>query len=74
MYAYAGGYVVNAERSHNPDNLVLHRAMCDTITPSPDKPWTTGSYVKVCSTRRYELDEWARELGGRLRSCSFCDP
>lgn len=45
-------YVINAERSLNPDNLVLHRASCGTVngTPARGATWV-GSYVKVVGTR-----------------------
>ncbi|MFD1152272.1 hypothetical protein [Saccharothrix hoggarensis] len=45
-------YVVNAERSLNPNNLFLHRASCATIngTPSRGVRWI-GSYVKFGGTR-----------------------
>src|SRR6184192_2522819 len=39
LYANLGGYVVNALRGANPGEPVLHRATCDTITPTPDKSW-----------------------------------
>ncbi|MBB5801782.1 hypothetical protein F4560_001550 [Saccharothrix ecbatanensis] len=49
-------FVVNAERSLNPDNLVLHRASCHTIngTPSRGTTWV-GSYIKIVGTR-HELE------------------
>ncbi|GAB3003798.1 hypothetical protein [Saccharothrix stipae] len=45
-------YVINAERSLNPGNLVLHRADCTTITgvPARGDRWV-GSYVKLVGTR-----------------------
>lgn len=74
VYANLGGYVVNALRGANPGEPILHRATCDTITPSPDTPWTTGDYIKVCSTDRFELEAWARSRGRPVRACVFCDP
>ncbi|PSL55980.1 hypothetical protein B0I31_104271 [Saccharothrix carnea] len=45
-------YVINAERSLNPDNLMLHRASCHTINGTPARGTTwVGSYVKVVGTR-----------------------
>ncbi|QQQ73720.1 hypothetical protein IOD16_20885 [Saccharothrix sp. 6-C] len=45
-------YVVNAERSLNPDNLMLHRASCGTINGTPARGTTwVGSYVKLVGTR-----------------------
>ena len=40
------GFVVNALRGANPGEPILHRAACDTITPTPDKAWTR-EYIKV---------------------------
>jgi hypothetical protein len=45
-----GGYVVNALRGIVPGEHVLHRATCETITPTPDKVWT-GDYIKGLFTR-----------------------
>jgi hypothetical protein len=73
IYANMGGYVVNALRGVVPGDPVLHRATCETITPTPDKVWT-GDYIKVCSSGRYELEAWARSVGRPVRACSFCDP
>jgi hypothetical protein len=74
LYANMGsGFVVNALRGTSPGEPILHRAACDTITPTPDKTWT-GEYIKVCSTDRFELESWARGLDRRLTACEFCDP
>jgi hypothetical protein len=74
IYANLAGYVVNALRGPNPGGPILHRATCDWITPSPDKAWTTGDYVKICSTNRFELESWARQYDRRVIACEFCDP
>ena len=73
LYANMGGYVVNAVRSANPGEPILHRAACETITPTPDKAWTKD-YIKVCSTERFELEAWAPSHGRHLTACEFCDP
>ena len=73
IYANPSGFVVNTTRTPSMSYLILHRATCETITPTPDKAWTRD-YTKVCSNHRYELDEWARSLGGRLTECEFCGP
>jgi hypothetical protein len=45
-------YVINAERSLNPNNLVLHRASCRTINGAPARGTTwVGSYVKLVGAR-----------------------
>jgi hypothetical protein len=69
----SSGYVVNAQRGSNPGEPILHRATCETITPTPDRAWT-GEYVKICSRDRSELERWAREQSRRLKPCTFCDP
>jgi hypothetical protein len=73
LYGNLGGYVVNALRGVNPGEPILHRATCDTITPTPDRSWTT-EYIKVCSTDRFQLESWARAHDRRLVGCEFCDP
>jgi len=61
-------FVINAERSLNPDTMVLHRAVCHTINGTPARGTTwIGSYVKICGTRR--------ELEARYataRPCGVC--
>jgi hypothetical protein len=73
LWSHLSGYVVNAQRGSNPGEPILHKATCDTITPTPDREWTKD-YIKVCSTDRYELDAWARSHDRRLTSCVACDP
>jgi predicted nuclease with RNAse H fold len=69
--ANPGLYVINAERSLNPYNLVLHRATCRTISGVPTRggPWT-GAYVKICGSRT-ALDYFAQ---GNARACGTCHP
>ncbi len=73
LWSHLNGYVVNAQRGSNPGEPILHRATCDSITPTPDREWTKD-YVKMCSPDRYELDAWARTQGRRLTPCVACDP
>lgn len=73
LWSNLNGFIVNAQRGSNPAEPILHRATCDTITPTPDKDWTKD-YIKICSTDRYELDSWARAQGRRLTGCSACNP
>jgi hypothetical protein len=73
-YANASGYVINTLRGGKSGEPVLHAAMCETIGPAPDTPWTTGEYVKVCSNDRFELEQWARSRNLPLRACTHCDP
>lgn len=73
LWSNLTGFVVNAQRGSNPGEPILHRATCDTITPTPDRDWTRD-YIKVCSNDRYELDAWARSVGKRFTSCTACAP
>jgi hypothetical protein len=74
IYRNLSGYVVNAARTPDPDDLVLHRATCDTISPATGASWTQD-YVKVCSQSRFELESWAREsVGGTVTPCAHCAP
>lgn len=72
LSANPASYVLNAERSLNPRNLVLHRATCRTIngTPTRGARWT-ADYVKVCGGRQ-TLEGCARDLGGEARPCGPC--
>lgn len=60
------GYVLNCHRRPAADYLVLHRAHCPTITVlgSPATTWTSGDYIKVCSTSRQLLERWAKARTG----------
>jgi hypothetical protein len=65
IYANPTGYVVNAERRPTPGYLVLHTAMCDTITPAPDQAWlgtasSSAPYAGSSSTNG--RDRWAGVL------------
>ena len=70
------GFVVNCERNPTPAYLVLHIAICLTITGTPaNGEYWTRDYIKVCSLSKEELDEWARkEVGGELHPCGICKP
>lgn len=70
------GYVVNIERSLNPNNVILHRANCWTITgdPARGESWT-DAYVKICSTSMEELESWiTNDVGVEVRKCKVCNP
>jgi predicted nuclease with RNAse H fold len=65
-------FVINAERSLNPRNLVLHQASCRTISGAPSRgtQWT-GPYIKICGSRA-ELEKFAHAKGGTARPCGLC--
>ena len=69
------GYVLNCERVPNANYLMLHRADCYTITePGPQATtWTEHDYIKVCSTDRQQLRQWASDqTGSEPTSCRLC--
>lgn len=74
LYAHPSGFVLNTDRRPRAAYLILHRATCETIAPTPDRIWT-GSYIKFCSDRREALEAWAKEkVGTWPRSCAQCEP
>ncbi len=65
------GYLINCERNHKPNYFVLHRPTCPHIDRGPVH-WTKD-YIKVCSTGRSNLEEWAvGAVGGEVTLCSRC--
>ena len=66
------GYFVNTERNPKPNYLVLHKPECPHFTGTKWLHWTKD-YVKVCSTHRSELEEWAiNTVGGEVTLCRSC--
>ena len=66
------GYFINAECNPKPNYLVLHRPSCLHFDRSPDVHWTKN-YIKICSTARSDLVEWAAgEVGGDVTLCTSC--
>jgi hypothetical protein len=74
LATYPSGFVVNAERNPSPRYLVLHRADCQTIVPTPGRAWTRH-YIKLGSAERAPLDAWARrQFSAELKPCGLCVP
>lgn len=72
--ANPGGYVINILRGLNANTARLHQATCWTIDPRRPGPWT-GEYVKICSPKLDELDDWATEqTGAPIARCGTCWP
>ena len=68
------GFVLNCNRNPTPDYLVLHRCTCRFITElDPRMKTFTGEYIKVCSTDRRALKQWARtQTGAETTDCLHC--
>jgi hypothetical protein len=73
--AHPHGFVVNCYRNPTPSYLKLHRANCHTIRSDQRQNYAGHDYLKVCSTRKADLQEWAaHEIGGTLDPCGACNP
>jgi len=65
------GYFLNSERNPKPTYLVLHRPSCKHFDHGPVH-WTRD-YIKICSSDRNELEEWASgAVGGEVTLCRTC--
>lgn len=71
------GYVLNVLRTHSHHGVMLHRATCHTIQNESFRGsgWTTNFYVKVCSSGREPLRQWAlRNVATLPPDCLKCRP
>jgi hypothetical protein len=72
LEGHPDGYFVNTERNLKPNYLVLHRPDFPHFKGSESLHWTKD-YVKICSTDRAELEEWAANtVGGEVTLCRSC--
>lgn len=70
--ANLSGQFINTERKPNPNYLVLHNSGCPHFKGADTVRWTKD-YVKICSTDRAALEEWANEtVGGEITLCRTC--
>ena len=71
---HRGGYVINIAKSFNLSEACLHQATCHTINDQPARGEVfVGDYVKVCGTRRIDLEDWSDiMLGTTVPPCSIC--
>jgi hypothetical protein len=72
LESHSDGYFINTERNPKPTYLVLHRPQCPHFKGDKALHWTK-EYVKVCSTDRAELENWAdNTVGGEATLCRSC--
>lgn len=76
---HADGFVVNVERVPRPGYVILHRAICTTISAMRDDGAYTGrGYRKVVASDLDELRAFARSIGRAdgsfSKSCGHCGP
>ena len=70
--AHPEGLFINTERKPNPKYLVLHLSGCSHFKGAESIRWTKD-YVKIASTDRDALEEWASEsVGGEPTLCGTC--
>ena len=66
------GYVVNVQRTLNPNDVHLHSASCRSISGACSN-YTTHEYIKVCSVARTELERWTeQDVGGDISTGCHC--
>jgi hypothetical protein len=72
--AWPDGYVLNCLQSGNPVGSRLHRARCKSISQlQPDKETFVGEWIKVCSTDRQKVRQWAlAHLRESPANCQHC--
>lgn len=70
------GFVINIPRKYTAPYARVHHAGCRTISGRPARGGTwTGPYVKVCSERVAELQQWAiGKVGQSVAACGICSP
>ncbi|AEV76446.1 hypothetical protein MycrhN_5984 [Mycolicibacterium rhodesiae NBB3] len=72
---HKGGYVLNIERTLNANNVILHQASCPSINGEPARGdvFVGDSYIKVCASRKPELEQWADEnaVGTDIKWCQL---
>ena len=76
------GYVINTERSRNPNYMVLHEASCRHIGRENDNVapggFTERRYIKICAESADDLRAWARRNGrpdgSFSKRCGVCRP
>jgi len=72
--ANQGGFVANVDRNRNvPQYPMAHLATHRLMSSAKIGNFTTGDYIKFCSTSLTELEHYARSKYGRsLTQCSVC--
>lgn len=76
------GFVLNTARSSSPGYMVLHRAVCPSISTYTHNArpggFTERDYIKVCSADIEQLRVWVRQHGrpdgSFSRDCPLCSP
>lgn len=70
------GFVLNIERSLNPNGSFIHRADCKNLIDERKVPaGRTTSWIKICSDNEQDLLAWARvEVNTVPSTCSRCNP
>lgn len=74
LTSWPQGYVLNCNRHPSSEYLILHRASCHFISELQRGMQTfTGDYIKVCSTDRATVRQWAQsQTGAEATYCMHC--
>lgn len=74
VHIHPKGYVVNLDaRFARAEYPMVHLASHKLVSSPLRSNYTTGDYVKVCSTELSELEQWSRRTFGReLIRCRVC--
>ena len=74
VLSHPTGYVANVDRlGVRPEYPMVHRASHQLISTGAQGNYTTGDYVKACSTELSELEHWSEAAYGRkLTRCGVC--
>ena len=71
------GFVLNSYRGPKTSYLILHQAVCKSVSRIADPPvrWTTSEFIKVCATDVAEIEEWCgNKTGSSPQPCGMCRP
>ena len=75
---HPNGFIVNAARTPKASYLKLHRTSCYSMNKlRPGYCHWTEQYIKICSERVEDLDDWARRnvsQNAKLQPCKHCNP
>ncbi len=65
--SHPDSFVVNVERSKNPNNMVLHHAWCKQMNHlhknAAQGGFTERQYIKICAPDLASLQAWVRQNG-----------
>lgn len=75
LQANPTGYVVNIDRAQKVKNYpMIHIATHGLVSSQKIGNFTTGDYIKFCSTDLKAMEQWLQtKYGRRLTYCTHCE-